>query len=226
MEELIHCSNRSQPRDQILAAVGNAATKLVGVDAPDAEIKNLLLELGEAMDVCRAYIFEHHKTEANISVLSQRYEGCREGVSREIDNEQLQNIPCDSTEMERIVPLFKSGQAVQGNVETFKNPERALLESQGIRSILWVPIVVSSKWWGFIGFDDCRKKRQWTESSIDALRIAGGLIGASLQNSKTRKELLRSETRFRNLFDNLPTVAVKSYTEKGVIQYWNKACET
>src|SRR5690606_27784273 len=61
---------------------------------------------------------------------------------------------------------------------------------QGILSIVVVPVFVNNAWWGFIGFDDCVDERIWTEAEVDALHIAGGVLGAAIEREK-REETLR-----------------------------------
>ena len=59
----------------------------------------------------------------------------------------------------------------------------------------------------------------------------GHIVAAmeSLQDITERKRseeaLRRSETRFRNLFEEVPSVAVQGYGPDGIVRYWNKASE-
>ena len=213
-------------RDEILAAVGNAATQLMINDDTDSGIRTLLQELGRAMSVCRVYSFEQHRSPDDISVVSQRYEWVRDGISSQLDNDELQNLPVDDPCVSRLIERFKDGRIVFGDVDAFPSPERVVLEAQGILSILLVPVFVRADWWGFIGFDSCRMKRTWDSAAVDALRIAASLVGASLCRQQMTFEVEQSEARFRTLLDNMPSVAVQGYGPDGRVHYWNKACET
>ena len=60
-----------------------------------------------------------------------------------------------------------------GNVADFPEHERPFLGGTlGIRSMIIVPIFVEERWWGFIGFDDCVREREWSAAEIDALKAA------------------------------------------------------
>jgi len=45
------------------------------------------------------------------------------------------------------------------------------------------------------------------------------------ERKRAAEALLESEERFRNMLQNVPTVAVQGYREDGTIYYWNKASE-
>jgi len=213
-------------RDGILAAVGEAATAFMLAGDLDGRIADLLRELGQATNACRVYIFEHHTGPEGAALISQRHEWARDGVSPQIGNTDLQNLPCDAPSFARVAAVLSTGEAIQGNLEAFTPEEQAVLEPQNIKSLLLVPIFIHTDWWGFAGFDACREPRVWSAYEIWALRIATGLIGASLSRQKAEEEMRQSEERFRVLLDSMPAVAVQGYGPDGLVRYWNKASES
>ena len=48
---------------------------------------------------------------------------------------------------------------------------------KGSGACLAVPVFVGPEWWGFLGFDDARDERTWSEVEIGALRAAAGALG-------------------------------------------------
>src|SRR5262249_61715985 len=69
-------------------------------------------------------------------------------------------------------------EVARGHLRDFPPHERALLEPQGIKSLLDVPIIVGGTWWGDISLDDCVSERTWSDAEGEALRAAAGVIGA------------------------------------------------
>ena len=67
--------------------------------------------------------------------------------------------------------------------------------------MILVPIFVEGSWWGFIGFDDCVKEREWSAAEIDALTAAASTLGAALQRQAVEEELGASETRYRAVIE-------------------------
>jgi PAS domain S-box-containing protein len=62
--------------------------------------------------------------------------------------------------------------------------------------MILVPIFVEEEWWGFIGFDDCSREREWSAAEIDALKAAASTLGAALQRQVMEEELRGSEARY------------------------------
>jgi len=67
--------------------------------------------------------------------------------------------------------------------------------------MILVPIFVEGAWWGFIGFDDCVKEREWSAAEIDALKAAASTLGAALQRQAVEEELGASETRYQAVIE-------------------------
>jgi diguanylate cyclase (GGDEF)-like protein len=58
-----------------------------------------------------------------------------------------------------------------------------------VKSLVIVPIFVDQRWWGSIGFDQCRFEQRWTHIQIDALRTAASIFGAALSRQSAEKKL-------------------------------------
>lgn len=176
-------------RDEILEAVAFTSQRLLQIESWDQAMGEILSRLGQAADVSRVYIFQNHKTEDGTLLTSQRYEWVAPGIAPQIDNPDLQNFPWIEGGFGRWVTLLSRGEAVAGRVRDFPEAERAILEPQGIRSILVLPIFVGKQWWGFIGFDECRYERRWDEPEQEALRTAASAIGVAIQRRQTEERL-------------------------------------
>jgi len=76
------------------------------------------------------------------------------------------------------------GEPYFGSVETFPPEELEILKFFGLKSALDVPIIVGSSFWGFIGFDDLREERDWSEAEVDSLKAAAGILSAAIQRQQ------------------------------------------
>jgi len=65
---------------------------------------------------------------------------------------------------------------------------------------------VGGAWWGWIGFDQCREERSWSQADKDALRAAAGLLGAVVRRLDAESLLRRSEEQQRLLVERMPAV--------------------
>ena len=180
-----------------LGAVCSAVEKFLReTSLKDKNIQELLARLGAASGVSRVYVFENHIGADGTLLTSQRYEWTAEGISLQADNPDVQNFPWEAGGMGRWVRIFRKGDIVQGHVKNFPASEQAVLVPQDIRSIVAVPIFVDNKWWGFIGFDECKEDREWSEAEIDALKTAGALLGALIGRKQIEGALEENRKRY------------------------------
>ncbi len=205
-------------RDVILEAVGRLGELLLRDVNWEANADVLLRELCLAADASRVYIFENTWRDDGTRQTSQRFEWVVDGVSVEIGNPELQGLSYPEVGFERWEKVLQQGDLIHGSVRDFPRSERDILEPQGIKSILIVPIFVGGEWWGFIGFDNCVSEEEWSVSQVEALRVAAGILGSSIGRQRMVEELLYSEERYRLVVSNSPLgIAVCDTTGKVVM---------
>ncbi|MCA1746936.1 MAG: hypothetical protein LC655_04510, partial [Bacteroidales bacterium] len=66
------------------------------------------------------------------------------------------------------------------------------LDLQSIRSIIAYPLYVQQRYFGFIGFDECVRSKQWSRMELELLRTISGIIASSFER-KQMEESLRCE---------------------------------
>ncbi|MFQ5751851.1 MAG: PAS domain S-box protein, partial [bacterium] len=191
-------------------------TLLEGRDDHDA-LQEAIKHLLKAVDVDRVYIFENFAYENDGLCIRQTHEVCAPGVKPEIENPLLQHLPYKEG-LTRWRNKLSTGEPLQGLVETFPQEEKEVLEPQGILSILALPINVGAKWFGFIGFDDVKNKRNWNDEDIRLLQTAAEMIGGYIEHQQAEEALQESEERFRNLVENANDI-IYSLTPEGKFTY-------
>ena len=203
----------------ILEAVNLAAEYFLGTADWKTHMPTVLARLGRASEVSRVYIFENFAQTADEVWTSQQYEWCAPGYVPQIDNPDLQKVPYIASGLQRWVDAFRAGKRIAGIVAQFPASERAVLEPQGIRSILLVPIMAGGMWWGMIGFDDCETERAWEISGIDALEAAARILGAAIRRKQIEDSLLQSEAHNRAIIDAIPDMMFRLDAEGRVLDF-------
>ena len=190
-------------RDTILKEVGFAAEKFLKTSNWEKIVSSVLAKLGEATGASRVHIFKRESNEGREAVVSHVCEWCNSGIHPQIDNLVIQNIDLRNDGYTRWVDFFNNGKPIFGNIRDLPSEEQEYLHSQGILSLICIPIQVGMDWWGFIGFDDCEVEREWSDVEIEALRASANTIGASIERKMHEEALLNSETSYRGLFNSI-----------------------
>lgn len=187
---------------RLIEAINYSTEKLLQSFSWKENIPVVLKKLGGVTGVSRVYIFENDYDAHDNMVMRQSFEWVNTGISKQLDNENLQMLPYNvSTELHS---KLASGKPFKGLVKNLENPFKKLLEDQEIVSILLTPIFIEEEWFGFIGFDDCKKEREWDKQSIDILKAISNIIAAAIQKDETQHNLKLSQQYFASLFDKAP----------------------
>ncbi len=198
-----HAEFDTQRREGVLRVVA-AARQLLEGGSLSQGIEQMLIDLGEATGVSRVYVFENSTAADGTVLLSQRFEWVAGGISVQLDNPDLQQLPYTEAGFARWQALLSQGKPVSGLVRNFPESERALLEPQDILSLLVVPIFVAGQWWGFMGFDECQHERQWQPSDIHVLQTAADFIGAAIYRQQALTQQTEQTNLIQQILDNSP----------------------
>ncbi|MFC1656331.1 PAS domain S-box protein, partial [Patescibacteria group bacterium] len=175
-------------RKHILDAITNTSEQLLKSSSWDEHIQTVLEELGAAVDVSRVYVFQNFVNDKKQLATKQLYEWVAKGVTSQIDNKELQNFPWKEGGLGRWAKLMSKGDVVKGFAKDFPKSEQAVLGQESILSILVVPIFVNGKWWGAIGFDDCKNRREWLLADTDVLRSVANIVGVAIERDNSVQE--------------------------------------
>ena len=156
----------------------------------------ILEHLGKTADMSRVYIFENHYSENGELLMSQKAEWCNVGIQPMLNAPQLQNLSYSQLGTRWLETLSQGG-IMAGLVKDLPEPERAILEPQGILAILVLPILVKNHLWGFIGFDNCVEAKPWDELEVELLQTAASALWLFQERKLAEQQLQESERQIR-----------------------------
>ncbi len=203
--------------EKLLNTVNNISFTLLNSQNLSQSVEQALEYAGKIVEADRVYIFENREEEG-ILLSSQRFEWVKGGVSVQLDNPDLQDIPMSDIGYKRWMDAFLEGNCIKGLVKDFPESEKPLLEEQDIKSLLVLPIYVSDVLWGFVGFDDCTREKVWTSAEENILSNLANSLGSYLVREASEAKLAQSERRFRSLVQNSSDITTV-IAPNGTIQY-------
>jgi PAS domain S-box-containing protein len=175
------------------------ATDFVNVpmERQDAAIDQSLAIMGRLIHADRAYLFDYDFAK---ETMSNTHEWCADGVNPEIGNLQavpMSLLPDWVTPHQRGNPVHIPCVAALPETGTL----RQILEPQGIRSLITLPLINDSACLGFVGFDAVREERVWGDEEIALLRVLAELYAhfkARLTQDRNTRELQKNLVHARD----------------------------
>ena len=181
-----------------LAACSRALLK----DTPGG-MEEALRHLLDASGISRVSIFENGGDETTGLWGRLTHEVCAEGITPQAEHPRLKHVFYAPDLLRWREELSRDG-TIQGLVKSFPSSEQNLLRPQGILSLLMLPLRVGGRWYGFIGFDDMKTPREWSEENVLLLKTGAEMIGNHLHRQETENRL-RETVRFQQtLIDTIP----------------------
>jgi len=179
-------------RDVMLSAVNAVASRLMAVDSEDFDsaIWYCLSLLGQSAGVERMTVWKNFEVDGDL-YCTQTYEWC-EGVEMQHGKAHTVNVRYAET-IPSWEPTLRSGKCVNTLVKDLLPIERAQMEKPGIVSMLAAPIFIRKEFWGFVGFDDCKLERVFTEAEESTLESSGKLIASALLRDEMTKNLIAAK---------------------------------
>ncbi len=211
---------RQTKLQKLLTEVSNTYIDISAADLDDA-VNNSLKELGEFMGADRCYVFEH---DYDLKVTSNTHEWCAEGIEPQIDN--LKETPFE---------LFTEWLEVHQKGESFYIPDvlklpknsglRSILEPQGIKSIIAVPMMNDGVCAGFVGFDAVRKHHDFTKTETDLLKVFAKMLVSVHNRMKVDNKLRESNEKYKVVAENTISWEFWEATDRS-FNYHSPSCET
>ena len=149
-----------------------------------ATIDGLLGYVGEQLNVDRVYIFENN---ADNTTCSNTFEWCNVGITPEKENLQDVSYVEDIAGWDGVYD--ENGIFYCTDITTLAPHFRAILEPQGIKSMLQCAIYDNGVFRGYVGFDDCTINRFWTKEQIGMLQFLAEIMVMFLLKKRAQENL-------------------------------------
>jgi PAS domain S-box-containing protein len=171
----------------LLFGISNANNHLLKEISIDVALNLCIAAIGKSQEIDRCYIFKNEIENQDLK-LYYVYEWCNEGIESYLGNPHLNGVSYD--DFPGLYSTLSKDESLFGLVKESDNKLFvASMEMQGIKSYLFTPIFSENKFWGFIGYDDCKTEKRWIDEQVYALHTVAKNIGIRLNQDKTNAKL-------------------------------------
>jgi len=182
----------------------------------NSNINQVLSLIGNCLDVSRVYIFEDDY-EKQIS--SNTYEWCAKGITPQIEN--LKAVPHEPIKA-WLAMLRENGIIEANDISMLPTDVYSILADQGIRSIVAIPLYLGNVMFGYIGFDECRTRRNWIGQEIEVLKALSTLVSAMISRHKAEISLNATHKTLYTVLNNIETPVYVTDLDTCKILFANK----
>ncbi|HTI11691.1 MAG TPA: response regulator [Puia sp.] len=180
-------------KDQLLHAVAQATHSLLINTDLDLAITESIQMLGSKALVNRVYVFQNHFDTASQQWLtSETHEWTEDPSDFRLERPEVKNIPFEN--------IKKIVEPLQANLPflSYKSREedaqlQAIYERSNLLSSAAVPIFIKNRFWGFVGFDEFKKDREWSEAEFSILRSYASSLAAAIERKQIEVELVQAK---------------------------------
>jgi signal transduction histidine kinase len=176
-----------QARNRILESVRFAAQELLSSGNWSDSVDPILAKIGLAAGVNHAYVLVNGSASSGSPSSLRRFEWAAPGVP--CNSEKWLELPDSGNQWDTLSERLADGQVAMVWPDT---PGRCPKGASRC-SIIATPVRVGGSLWGILGFDGCKRNREWGEAEKDSFQAVADMLGASVVRQQAQQALLEAK---------------------------------
>ncbi|GEM_PF-2883149 len=202
---------------------------LVDISSRAVSVKRLESFLSESLDLMadtvnasRCYIYEYDDMEDRANCINERLsQGVESGIEAVNKRFNYKNSNWIMKTLNR-GDYFCFNDTENIDIEELRSSFMDLK----VKSVLVVPLLVRDSFYGFLGFDECNKAREWQKEDINYFLAISRIISGVIEQKQAEDELRRANNLLDSIVENIPNMMLflKEARELRFVRF-NKAGE-
>lgn len=195
----------------------------ISLNQIENSINASLKKLGRFVSADRVYVFDY---DLKKMTASNTYEWCEEGISPEINN--LQDVPIEY--IPQWIEAHKKNEPfyipdVLALEDDGEGGLRSILEPQGIKSLIAIPMLYEQKLMGFVGFDSVQKHYSYSTEEQQLLKLFAEMLINLEHRQKSQQRLKLQEEKSRNIISNINLSLLEIDLTETIVYANNNFCQ-
>ncbi len=217
-------------RGELLHQLAAAAAELLETNNLEVSVPKAIEIVGKAAGAHRVLVIEAQEPRPGRPPFALRFAWNSPDAPIRVDQDTLnQDLDFSDPAFRAFFEPLLEGKPVRAT-RTEPGGARQLIERLQIASMAIVPVMVDGKYWGQIGFDDCRLERDWGALELDILATLADLVGASVARARHLDELAAADA----IIERSPVILYRlgakppfpiTYVSRNVVQLGYTAAE-
>ncbi len=189
-------------RVELIELISILSTTFINLspDETDEEITNTLELVGKFSNVDRSYVFLFSDDRKKMNNTHEWYAEGIEPQTEKLQDLQSKSFPWWMKKLKKFENIYIPRVAA---LPRSAKAEKDILLSQGIQSLIVVPIVYDNSLVGFLGFDSVRSEKRWEKENIALLKIISNIFANALKCKWGKEELYRTEEQLKQHKEHL-----------------------
>ncbi len=192
-------------REAFEALIAGISTRFVELTAAETDqgIDLALKDLGEFAGVDRCYVFLFSDDGL---YMDNTHEWCAEGIISQKEN--LQGVLVNELPWAMEKTLNKQVFYVPSiaDLPPEAGAEKEHWQTQGIKSLIAVPILMAGGVIGVLGFDEVRSEKQWGGADITLLQTVGDILGNTIARQQAEEALQKALAKAEQARDKIEAI--------------------
>ena len=164
------------------------ATNVILNSFSEEEFNKVLKIIGEAAQLDRVYFCEHHKDEATSEVyFSILYEWTDDAKDIQKKESESKKISYSKFSLLKLYENLSQGKTLKFIINNLEGDLKSCFTDRRIKSIIFIPVMIKSKYRGFLGFEEFKSDRKWTDEEIKIFSELAKVFAMSIESRNDDK---------------------------------------
>jgi PAS domain S-box-containing protein len=186
--------DKLKKKDHLLHAVAQATQSLLINTDLNQAISESIQVVGTTALVSRVFVFQNHfDKENNRWLTSEIHEWTEKQSDNRVTSPNIQNIPFDN--IIKIIEPLQNRHPFVSYKSTEEDPQlRGIYDKTSVLSSIALPIFLNDdSFWGFVGFDEQKEERRWSEAEFSILRSYASSLAAAIERKQIEVQLVQAK---------------------------------